>query len=228
MRRFSIITFIAIIGLCAPVASAQSNASRQEYYDDYSQFRVGLNGGWGYRVAEISPDLSALETKIQKKLMSGIAVGADATWFFSSQMGLGMRYHNMYASGTASDGAVTLKEETVITYLAPQVSTRYLFDRHSLMIDISAGYLSFRDLKDSFVSQGARINGSTFGFGSVLGYDYALTPRVALGASFSAVIGTLKKIKLGVNGQYQEIELDKDHYESLNHITLCAGIRFTL
>ena len=240
MKRISIIALVALLGLFAAgslEAAAQSYSDLGKKTYDYSVFRIGIQGGWGYRVYTLSPDLPDYEVSNQNKLKSGIAFGADATWFFSKDMGLGLRYHTMFSSNTitlpSSDAISTIqrqKEDVELTYLAPQLSTRYLFlDRHSVTIDISVGYLTYRDYKDYFLRESDyRVNGSTLGYAGNVGYDFAISPRFAVGASCNIVIGTLKKIKLGGHGKYDEVPLDKEDYISLNHLTLTAGLRFTL
>ena len=233
MKRLSIILAAAVLAvLGAQNAYAQSYASLGADPDDYPSFRIGLNAGWGYRTGQINPNLSPEQTEHVRKLKSGFVLGADATWFFLKDMGFGATFHQFNsAHNTARDshsdaGTLDITEEIQMNYIAPQLSSRYMFGRGSLLLDISAGYLSYRDYY--YMGYEYRVNGHTMGYGANVGFDFALTRKLAIGASFDAVTGVLKKYRIKAHGKAYDEELDKDHYESLNHFTVTAGLRLTL
>ena len=236
MKHIQIFALFAALSLSAalsPDAPAQTYASGAERSYDNNRLRIAVQGGWGYRTARISEDIDvpALRDHM-KRLKSGYVLGADAAWYMSS-IGIGVTYHDMHSYDNAgkiqTQGAAAssnFTEEIGITYLAPQISSRYVVGRHNMLIDISLGYLSYRN--HTFQGSDYRINGKTLGYGADLKYDFAITPRFAVGASFTAVTGTLRSIKIGAGSQTYEQELEKGQYESLNHIVLSAGIRFML
>ena len=66
------------------------------------------------------------------------------------------------------------------------------------------------------------------GFVTDIGYDIALSKQVALGATLSAVAGTLSEVTYTENGVSRTQKLDKDNREGLGHLTLSLGLRINL
>lgn len=235
MKQLSIVTFLTLFALLSAArggAYAQSYSSLADENHEYSRLRVGVQGGWGYRVGKVNPNLSSEMQEHHRKLKSGYTLGADATFYFVRDIGIGARFHQFYSSHTAKKasidglGSLDLVDEIGLTYAAPQISTRYLLGRHSIMIDISAGYLAYRNY--SYMGYDYRVNGSTIGYGSNIGYDFAITPKLSIGISFCAVAGQLSKVRIGAHGKSYDETLPEDQRENLNHMTVTAGLRFTL
>ncbi|MBO4571502.1 MAG: hypothetical protein J5699_06225 [Bacteroidales bacterium] len=224
MKHLSIIVaaaFLTVLG--AQNVYAQSYASIDGKSSvEYSNFRVAVQGGWGYRTAKVDPELTGTAAELVKGLKSGYVLGADAAWYFVKDIGLGATFHEMFAHHKVSN----MTAETGITFAAPQVSTRYVFDRHSLLVNISLGYLSYRLY--SYTGAEYRENGKTLGYGADLCYDYALTPGISIGVTFGALNGILRKLKVREGWNAYDVELDEGNYVSLDHISIMAGLRFTL
>ena len=235
MKHIQILALFAALSLSAalsPDAPAQTYASGTERSYESTRLRVAVQGGWGYRTARLSEDIDPALRDHMKRLKSGYVLGADAAWFMSN-IGIGITFHDMHSSDNAgkvrlqgATAASNFTQEIGIMYLAPQISSRYASGRHNMFIDISLGYLSYRN--HTFRGFDYRINGKTLGYGADLKYDFAITPRFAAGVSFTAVTGTLRSIRIGTGSEVYDKELEKDQYESLNHIALSAGIRFML
>lgn len=235
MKRFRFLALFAVLSLSfalTPGTSAQTYASRSERSYENTHLRVAVQGGWGYRTARLSEDIDPALRDHMRRLKSGYVIGADAAWYVAN-MGFGATYHTLHSFDNAgkvktqdATAASNLTEEIGIMYVAPQLSSRYVAGKHNMFIDISLGYLSYRN--HTFQGLDYRVNGKTLGYGADLRYDYAITPRFAVGASFTAVTGTLRKVRIGVGSESFDQELEKGEYESLNHIALTAGIRFML
>lgn len=59
-----------------------------------------------------------------------------------------------------------------------------------------------------------------------MGYDVKLSEDLSLGFQFSILRGLLTKYDLTDGGYTEEIQLEKDSYESLNRIDFSVGLVF--
>ena len=213
------------------VASAQGYSRSTRFSEDeIGRLRITVEGGYGYRTAKISPSVPDAFVNHSKKLRNGYFFSADASWYpESAGFGAGLRVQNFHSFHEEKIASVGVDDDIQITYFGPQLSSRYIMGRSSLVLAITAGYLNYfnrgYDGVDYFRS------GKTLGYGANFSYDFAITSRFGVGVSLSGISGTLRKMRKGDNGQSkstQDVELEKGDYESLAHIGASAGIRFTL
>jgi len=70
---------------------------------DYQKVRFGFFGGWSYRTAKVGSDIPIQFQQYIKELKSGYHVGGDFNYFFSENIGLGLRYSIYRASNELSN-----------------------------------------------------------------------------------------------------------------------------
>lgn len=83
------------------------------------------------------------------------------------------------------------------------------------------GYVNDAVFVDDF-----KISGITLGLSLGMGYDVKLSEDLSLGFQFSILRGLLTKYDLTDGGYTEEIQLEKDSYESLNRIDFSIGLVF--
>lgn len=83
------------------------------------------------------------------------------------------------------------------------------------------GYVNDAVFVDDF-----KISGITLGLSLGMGYDVKLSEDLSLGFQFSILRGLLTKYDLTDGGYTEEIQLEKDSYESLNRIDFSVGLVF--
>jgi len=231
MKR--IIIFFAAFAL---MTSGAISAQEQEPNQDYSRFRLSLEAGGGYRFGRISNDVPSDFKSYTKKLKRGYVCSADATWFFKKDMGVGMRYKVFNASNSTSiqvtnESSTTygkMEDNIRIAFIGPMFCTRFSNpdSRHTFTADVGAGYVNYTD-KGKIIND-VKLSGGTMGLLYNIGYDYALSRRLSLGANLSLIQGTLYELTAEANGVKETQSLDKDSQENLSHIDLTFTLRFNL
>ncbi|WP_010520298.1 hypothetical protein [Aquimarina agarivorans] len=225
MKKLLLITIV----LCSSVTIFAQQKGR---------FRISIEAGLGYRIAEI-PDniLPELEDHI-KDLRTGLNIEAHASYFLSSNYGLGIHFSNFstentvqFRNGVNLNGTIAneTSDDINISFIAPEFLYRSISanGKHSFITSISVGYLSYLD--ESTINRvPLEIKGGNVGFGLGFMYDYHITPSIAIGANLNFLGGSLRKVDFTANGQTQEIEFEDENRENLSRINLSAGMRFYL
>lgn len=202
---------------------------------NYPSFRFSARVGAGFRMGRISPDLDAEEKQYLKGLLKGFSFGADATWFFNREYGIGVKFNNLHSSSRQEnatmeiDGTMRtgLREDKIdIWFLGPVFALRTaLSARSTVSGSIGLGYLGY----DNRMTRIATINvtGGTLGQVADLGYEYNLGGSLSLGAELSIYRGVLTKCKASANGRSQEVELKKEERENLSNLNLQVCLRYS-
>lgn len=200
--------------------------------------RFAVQGGAGYILAPVSSDLDPILYSHTKDMKWGFSYGADVNYFFGSNIGAGLKFHNIHVGHqmpitvTYQDGTVrsgSLEDRIHIMFLGPVVSSRlpHNNNRNVLIAQIGAGYVMYSDKAvfiDPYTSKG-----NTIGLLFELGYDIGLAKNLAIGLNFTYLRASLSNYKVTSDqGQTTAVKLDKDKYESLSHLTLSLGLRYNL
>nr|WP_319999625.1 hypothetical protein [uncultured Draconibacterium sp.] len=189
---------------------------------DYQVIRFALNVGYGYRTAPLADNIpSNLETHY-KKMKSGIVIEGHISGFTSEVIGFGLKYNLFKSSGTSDQYG---EEKLSINFIGPSISARLLsYDKNAAFISsLTMGRLGYTNKMYDGYSQ---LQGSTFGMGWDLGYDFKLSKNIAFGVQLSLFAGTLTKVSLKNGMTVSEIDLDDDELEGLGRIDLTVGLRF--
>jgi hypothetical protein len=208
------------------------NSSSQS---SFPRFRAAISGGWSYRVGKISKSIPDDLRDYTKNLKSGTGYGIDLSYFASEEFGFGIKYSAYLSKNQANivvsnpDGSSQsgkMSDNISIVFVGPTITSRSMNinKRNSLVTTLGIGYLGYND--EAVLITDLKIKGSTIGFCGDITYDLGLSDSFAIGIQLSYKMGTLMKYKVSRGSYSQTIKLDKDNYESLNHIDLSLGLRF--
>lgn len=230
---------IAAVLLTALSASAQgivtSDTTLNKRY--YSPFRVSVQGGYAYRLGKVDKSLSHDMADYSKKLSHGYSYGADVTWFFMENIGVGIKYNSLHISNSAKvtasydDGSKQngeIRDNISITFIGPFASFRSTSrnSRHTFLANIGLGYMGYKD--NAVLIKPYVVKGADAGLLYELGYDYNISDKIAVGAILSYIAGNLKQARTNVSGNWETLTLEEGQYESMCHFNLSIGLRINL
>lgn len=200
----------------------------------YSSIRLAFDGGLSYRLAKISDDVPSVLHQYMKELKLGYHFGGDFTYYFSEQLGLGLKA-NFYRSGNEinnvsivlSNGNITnvRSDDILIGFIGPSVNSRLLnlLKQSSFIFNLSIGYMTYKDY--IFMISNYTVKGKTVGMNWDIGYDISIKKDFTIGFKISFILGILKQVEI-LNGNIrQTVKLDANNYENLSRIDLSIGIR---
>ena len=194
--------------------------------------------GYGRRLGKLSPDLKTqFEREHYKRLLNGVVLGADYVYLFKSGSGFGLRFRTMRSSTTDAvtvlydDGSMKdgLWEQTVyISFLGPLYSGRMVSKngKHIFMDNVGLGVIFYND-NSNILSQKEIISGSSLGFTFDINYSYLISDHLSIGADVSYTSGTIKMVSVSDGNRSEAVKLDKDHYEGMAHLGICAQLVYS-
>lgn len=201
--------------------------------------RLSVQGGYAWRLGKIDDSQGHAMSDHLKGLRHGYTYGADLTWFFLQNFGVGVK-GNVFHSGNSSENITMsldngkqvtgrMEDNVNIWFIGPMASWRCASRnlRHIMLMNLGVGYLGYRD-KAVFVEP-FKMKGGTTGLLYEIGYDYSLSDRIAIGVMLSSLTGALRKYNtMTPDGNRQVVKLEKGSYENLSHINLSVGLRINL
>ncbi len=215
------------------MARRKAESEKKEYH-----VQIALNGGYAFRTARFSSDISGDYKDYLKKLSHGPDFGASLRINLTDGFTLGLHYDrfskSLQASGYTFDEEGNYYEGTVsnthtITFIGASFGALSSYSRnrkHFLCVDLLAGYLGYEDNAEEF-GLSYKLTGKTLGYGVGFGYDYKITKHIAIGAEFSYIKGALKEVLYDDGITKRAIDLGNSK-EGLQRINLKAGVRFYL
>lgn len=207
--------------------------------DNLGMDNVRVYVGYGRRLNKISPELNIYEREHIKRLLNGVMFGAEYIQYFklSKSNGLGLRYQVMH--GASSDAATAiyedesivegiLDEKVNISYLGPVYSNRWLSrnEKHLLVDNVGMGLLLWKDTS-TFNKEKATLRGKTLGVAVDINYSYFVSDHFTVGADVSFTSGVIRRVTASAGDETATYDLDKNSYEGLLHMGLCAQIIYT-
>jgi hypothetical protein len=214
-----------------------TNYKSKSIRQDYSKFRIGINGGYSYRFARINESGSSEIDNYMKKLKSGNQFSVDACFFLSESLGLGIKYsqHNSKANyGTVyldfnRDGIVDtgqMNDDITISFFGPQITTQIPSKNktNTWVSSFAIGYLSYNDAGNMVVP--ITLKGSTIGLVGDIGYQVGISKNLAIAVSLSYTLGVLTQFESTTGGYTNTIKLDKENYENLGRLDFSVGLIF--
>lgn len=228
MKQFISLTFVCLF---STTIFGQQNQSEK--------IRIAVQSGYSYRLAKVSDNVPPEYKGYVKSLKSGYNIGLDAAFFITPEFGLGLKYSRFGSSGTFKDVRATSGDDVIfgkkftddisINFYAASYTSQWVIGngRSSILGILGLGYLGYKD-EGEIVGQIVKQTGGTFGASVDLGYDYALSNRISIGAGIGLVTGTLSKIKTERNGVSTTAEPNDENKENLTRLDINAGIRFRI
>ncbi|WP_276131658.1 hypothetical protein [Polluticoccus soli] len=227
-KLFILITLLA--------AASTTQAQRYRGFNEHPKFRIGLQGGWSYRLAKVSDQVPPGFRTYVEKLKPGYNYGADGSFFFSRALGVGIRYSGYRTSNsmdiemldTATYNLIQgkMSDDITVSYVGPTFNLRYISESEifHFVSTFSLGYLSYTDKTLQITP--LKLQSATVGVVVGAAADFAVHENIFLGAEVSLLTGNLTYYDVEINGTSQHEELPENQYESLSRIDVSAGVRF--
>lgn len=228
----SLLSFLFFAQFCVAQSSEETEESIQ-------QFRIAVQGGYGYRIAPLSKDIPPDLVNYSKNLKSGYNIGLDAAYFLKPTWGLGLKFSQFNTEQSignveitfddGSSGYGTMADKISIIFLGPSYISRYSLNNpdHTIFGGISLGYMNYKD-EALLADRNFDITGATFGAAVDLGYDYSLSKYITLGAQASLTGGALYKYTVSDGFSETSIDLEEGNHENLSRLDISAGIRLKI
>ncbi|OAV73141.1 hypothetical protein Barb6_00497 [Bacteroidales bacterium Barb6] len=190
-------------------------------------------GGYGWRMAELSPDLTGYMRTFTKGLMHAPVWDASFNYYFNDLFGVGLAYaaygagnrEQVYNMETLEEGYLKLND--LITYAGPVFLVRNpLSNKWTLESGIGFGYLGYVS-KGNFVNEHFKKTGATAGAQVSLGIEYKLAKDWGIGLNLSAVSGILNSWTEETNGVKTTVKAESnDKGEGLGQFRMLLGVRY--
>ena len=215
------------------LANRKAQQNKKEF-----NVQIALNGGYAFRTAKFSDDISGDYKDYLRKLARGFDYGASIRFNIKNGITLGLHYDQFSSSNAANvytyDDNGHYYEGTIsnihtITFIGMSIgvlSANSQNSRHMLNIEALAGYLGYKDNAEEFGYKYS-LSGQTIGLGINFGYDYRITQNIAIGAEASYYIGGLSKVTYD-DGTHKVIINLGNYKEGLQRFNIKGGIRFYL
>ena len=228
------LTILLIAGATLSLNAQTIVTSDQTAGKKLPTWRFAIQGGGGYRFGKVPAGLDAAMEDYLKDLRWGYSYGADITGFFSETLGGGVKYHSFNASNkgvlyNSDAGNVAMSDKQNFWFAGPMLSYRTMSAsmKNAFYMNLGAGYIGYRDnaqLNSISIVQ----KGGTLGYVMEFGYDIGLSEHLSIGASMSFFGGSLSSYKNEALGMTETVTLDKNNQESVTHLDLTIGLRYTL
>lgn len=209
------------------------------------KWRIGINGGFGYRLADTKSSKQVLIDQGFKsedvdnyfsQIKTGYKVSGQVHYMFWKKYGLGLDYQFHNSSGSLAgyidpgDGVTY-----VYTEITDHVFTNFLgvsFYSESwiksspfkVYSQISLGLTMYRE-ETLYSYTPILLTGNAFGGNVELGLEYFFKKNFAIGLSTNVFQSTISKVKLDDGNSSTEIELSDEQKEGLGRIDINLGLR---
>jgi opacity protein-like surface antigen len=194
-------------------------------YTDYRQWRFGVNGGIEVIIAPEPVNTPEELLKYKKALKSGARFGADAIFFVSPNIGIGVNYSTFSSSNKIDRISYEIDGNTYegnrqdnmrIHFAGPAISIRSIPKHNKLYTscDFTLGYFTYSNnliLNDTTHN----LKKDNFGFATSVGVDYMLAKNISMGISLNITAASIKD--MGV--------LNENNSENLSRISIVMTLK---
>ncbi|MDR0386054.1 MAG: hypothetical protein LBH60_08250 [Prevotellaceae bacterium] len=195
-------------------------------YSDYHQWRFGVNGGIELIIAPEAADTSEELLKYRKSLKSGLRLGADAVFYLSPNIGVGVNYstfgtgnrinHIVYETGENSRYEGKRRDDIRIHFVGPAISIRSI-PRHNKIYafcDFTMGYFIYSN--NLFINNTEyKLRKENFGFATSMGADFMIMKNLSAGVSLNITAASVKNVEI----------LTGNKIENLSRISLVLTLK---
>lgn len=206
----------------------------------HTKFRINVSGGYSYLLGRVSDNVPPFLRDYMKKLKSGYHLGADASFFFSENIGIGLKY-SMFKTRNVIGNVVFLldaeTDETMIGlikdditqhYIGPAFCTRFYSKskKTAFLSSISLGYINYRNYATQLYD--FTLTGSSVGLVWDFGIDFIVGDKLALGLGFACTLGSISSFKVNDGTSTHTLKLDAENSENISRLDLGIGLRWHL
>jgi hypothetical protein len=202
---------------------------------DYYHWRISGHGGWSYMTAKISSDVPADFRNYVKELKSGYHFGADASYFVSPSIGIGIEYSafktsneldNIWTQDTVTHlvRSGVMRDDITIQFAGPALMTRFGGSKKKtqVIMDFAIGWMGYHNnakLIDKYT-----ITGNTAGLLLGLIVDVKLSDELSLPLAFHMISGSMSEYTISNGVNSTTIKLEQGHYDSISRLDLSIGL----
>jgi hypothetical protein len=193
-------------------------------YSDYRRWRFGLNGGIELIIA---PELQIPEEllKYKKTLKLAPRFGADALFFTTPNVGIGITYStynvdneinyiSYEVNNTIYEGE--RRDDIHIHFIGPTISIRSIpkHNKFYTSCDFILGYFTY---SNNLILNNIQHNlkKDNFGFATSVGADFMFTRNISLGISLNITAASIKNVEI----------LSGNNVENLSRVSLVMSLR---
>lgn len=200
-----------------------------------SDFRLNLDGGYGYRTAKISNMLPSEFQHYYRKLRGGPVLSGSLSCFFREHIGLGLKFSNFYTHNSMDNVLVTYEDGSTaigrmsdrikIGYIGPALDIRVKTrdDQNVFVIGISLGLVNYKN--EGELIDPITITSKTGGFQFSFDWDHMLNRNLAIGLHFKTFSATLTSLTYDYGTTKTTVDLEAENRDNLYRIDLGAGLR---
>ena len=197
-------------------------------FPDYKRLVFGVGGGPSLRIVQDPVGLPNDLLSYRRGLKFGKSFVADATFFMSPNVGVGMRYEYFdlrnksdflyYIASNENIYFGSRSDEIVIHFFGPMISLRSIPKNNKLYVscDLMLGY-SMYDNKIDFNGIGFDLNEKNFGFASSVSADFLLSKDFSAGVALRISAASFKNSKLP---EQDMIKLNENIAENFSRVSL--------
>lgn len=206
-------------------------------FSNYLKWRVGARGGFGNMLAKIPTDDEF--SLYQEKLLRGWTWGADASYFFGDNLGIGLMFNNFQSQNKADNikyknlilnedatGSISNKRST--KFIGPALYFRKNIDFKTMVVlGLAPGAYLYSD-KGTYDAASYKFKGMDFGAAATLGVDFLLgndiTGRdIILSLEAGYNYGKMRALDFGNGGGAVNLSTPIN----LSRVDFTVGLRFT-
>ena len=182
-----------------------------------------MYGGWGYRTAKISSEVSSDAREYLEELKRGFTFGGEMYYYSSETVGYGAVFSIFRTSNEIT--STSIADDISISYVGPSVQTRMRSGDGNiyLLSTVGLGYLKYSD-KVKIDNNDITIDAGTLGLMFGFGIDFKINDNFGGTIGINYLQGQLTEITVLADGERETIKLDKKNYESLNRLDINIGI----
>jgi len=212
----------------------------------YPRIRIAVQGGYAYRTAELSSNLTDYPfyitglTDYMNKLKHGFNYGVDFSYYFNKYFGIGVGYNAFQAKNKMQvdikdmPGGITIfygemSDNIRIDFVGAFFNSRILHakNKNALLFGLGVGYIAYQD-KGYALNYTGTIKGGNVGFCGNIGYDISITKNLAVGLQCSYIFGRLTQGKVKYSYPYPYETSITNENENLSRIDISAGLRVNI
>jgi hypothetical protein len=194
------------------------------------RLRLGLDIGYGYRVAEIPANAEGAAKDYFNNLKKGMVLAANFSYILGKQYGIALQLSNFSTAPSVPASYTDVSGNTEYGKLESDVSIKYLgiglaewkFNKNktaALYGNFTLGYITFTD-DATIVDKPYKQEGNSIGFGAQIGGDFMLSETIYLGVNIGYIVGSISNLQL--NGE----AIPSDIKESVNRFDFNIGLRY--
>ena len=193
------------------------------------RFRIGAQVGYSYRLGAIDQAFTSEESK----LVHNVNYGADISYYFKNNLGLGVKYWGNSAKASSkyllvlgsSAQSINISEAIEVHYLGAFFGTRHFLMRNKYCISIDGG-VGYVRYVDKINGTDTKVTGNTVAFMGEVGNDFMVTNFLAINLQLSVSIGVLRSLTASSGNIIVKEKLKRSERELLSYIGVSLGFRF--